>query len=137
MRYQRAHVGRLTHALDWSCQVTQCRASQRAKPESSSGGRKTGRGQIYATRLDAYIVFAAESGFHLTLVVRRTLAPLGLAPILPHNFRRGHLSVILGLKVNSRNQSRGFVYRVHARSIEGEFARGFLLELMRRLHAAR
>jgi transposase len=83
--------------------------------------------------MGAHIVFADESGFHLTPVVRRTWAQRGMTPILRHNFRRGHLSVISGLTVSPRNQRLGLVYRVHTRSIDGELARSFLRELMRRL----
>jgi transposase len=84
-------------------------------------------------RLGAHIVFVDETGFQLTPVVRRTWAQRGQTPILYHDFRRGHLSVISGLTVSPRRQRLGLVYRAHERSIDGELARAFLRELLRHL----
>jgi hypothetical protein len=47
-----------------------------------------------AKRRDAHLVFLDESGFMLTPVVRRTLAPRGLTPVLSCSDRRDRISAI-------------------------------------------
>jgi hypothetical protein len=47
-----------------------------------------------AKRRDAHLVFLDESGFMLTPVVRRTLWPRGVTPILPVSSKRDRISAI-------------------------------------------
>jgi transposase len=49
---------------------------------------------------DAHLVFLDESGFQLTPLVRRTLAPRGITPILPVAARRDRISAISGITLS-------------------------------------
>jgi hypothetical protein len=53
-----------------------------------------------AQQRDAHLVFLDESGFMLTPVVRRTLAPRGLTPILSCLDRRDRISAISGISLS-------------------------------------
>jgi transposase len=50
----------------------------------------------------AHLVFLDESGFMLTPVVRRTLWPRGVTPILPVSGRRDRISAISGITLSPR-----------------------------------
>jgi len=67
----------------------------------------------------------------MTPVVRRTWAPRGQTPVLYHEVRRGHLSVISGLTISPVRHRLGLIYRIHERSIDGELVRAFLRDLLR------
>jgi hypothetical protein len=51
---------------------------------------------------DAHLVFLDESGFMLTPVVRRTLWPRGLTPLLPVSGRRDRISAISCITLSPR-----------------------------------
>jgi transposase len=51
---------------------------------------------------DAHLVFLDESGFMLTPVVRRTLWPRGLTPVLPCRDRRDRISAISCITLSPR-----------------------------------
>lgn len=65
-----------------------------------------------ARQRDAHLVFLDESGFMLTPVVRRTLAPRGVTPILPVSGRRDRISAISCITLSPRQYRPGLYFEL-------------------------
>jgi hypothetical protein len=61
---------------------------------------------------DAHLVFLDESGFMLTPVVRRTLAPRGQTPVLPCWDRRDRVSAISCITLSPRRYLPGLFFEL-------------------------
>jgi transposase len=61
---------------------------------------------------DAHLVFLDESGFMLTPVVRRTLAPRGQTPVLPCWDRRDRISAISRITLSPRRYVPGWYFHL-------------------------
>lgn len=61
---------------------------------------------------DAHLVFLDESGFMLTPLVRRTLAPRGITPILPVANRRDRISAISCITLSPRRYLPGLYFEL-------------------------
>ena len=61
---------------------------------------------------DAHLVFLDESGFMLTPVVRRTLWPRGVTPILPVAGKRDRISVISCITLSPRRYLPGLYFEL-------------------------
>jgi transposase len=79
-----------------------------------------------------------ESGFLLSPLVRRTLAPRGKTPILKTKARyREKVSITAALTLSPRRHRLGLYWRTHPKSfVNAERTADFLRALMRRLHGA-
>ncbi|MGF1582612.1 MAG: transposase, partial [Gemmataceae bacterium] len=58
------------------------------------------------------LVFLDESGFQLTPLARRTLAPMGQTPVLDCLDRRDRVSVISAIMVSAIRAQVGLVFRI-------------------------
>ncbi len=65
-----------------------------------------------AQERDAHLVFLDESGFMLTPVVRRTLAPRGQTPVLPCWDRRDRISAISCITLSPHYQVPGLYFEL-------------------------
>jgi transposase len=65
-----------------------------------------------AKERDAHLVFLDESGFMLTPLVRRTLAPRGITPILPVAARRDRISAISAITLSPRLYLPGLYFEL-------------------------
>lgn len=65
-----------------------------------------------ARERDAHLVFLDESGFMLTPVVRRTLWPRGVTPVLPVAERRDRISAISGITLSPRRYLPGLSFEL-------------------------
>jgi hypothetical protein len=65
-----------------------------------------------ARQRDAHLVFLDESGFQLTPVVRRTLWPRGVTPILPVAGRRDRISAISCITLSPRRYLPGLHFEL-------------------------
>ena len=61
---------------------------------------------------DAHLVFLDESGFMLTPVVRRTLAPRGQTPVLPCWDRRDRISAISCITLSPQRYLPGLYFQL-------------------------
>jgi hypothetical protein len=61
---------------------------------------------------DAHLVFYDESGFMLTPLVRRTLAPRGLTPVLPVADRRDRISALSCITLSPRLHLPGLYFQL-------------------------
>ena len=61
---------------------------------------------------DAHLVFLDESGFMLTPVVRRTLWPRGVTPILPVSGKRDRISAISCITLSPRRYLPGLYFEL-------------------------
>jgi transposase len=85
----------LKRRLHWSSQKPQVKAKERNEEEILRWlDQEFPRILAEAKERDAHLVFLDESGFMLTPVVRRTLAPRGQTPVLPCWDRRDRISAI-------------------------------------------
>jgi transposase len=85
-----------------------------------------------ARRQHAHLVLIDESGFLMSPLVRRTLAPRGKTPILKTKAaHREKVSVIAALTISSKRQRLGLYWRTYPRSfVNGERAAMFLRYLL-------
>jgi transposase len=65
-----------------------------------------------ARQRDAHVVFLDESGFMLTPVVRRTLWPRGVTPILPVSGKRDRISAISCITLSPRRYLPGLYFEL-------------------------
>jgi hypothetical protein len=65
-----------------------------------------------AKERDAHLVFLDESGFMLTPVVRRTLWPRGVTPILPVSGKRDRISAISCITLSPRRYLPGLYFEL-------------------------
>jgi transposase len=88
-----------------------------------------------ARRQRAHLVLIDESGFLMSPLVRRTLAPRGSPPILrTKTAHREKVSVIAALTISPKRQRLGLYWRTYPRSfVNGERAAEFLRYLLQRL----
>jgi len=88
-----------------------------------------------ARRQRAHLVLIDESGFLMSPLVRRTLAPRGRTPILKTTAaRREKVSVTAALTISPRRQRLGLYWRTYPRSfVNSQRAADFLRYLLRRL----
>ncbi len=89
--------------------------------------------QKKARRVGASLVCLDESGFQLTPVVRRTLAPRGHTPVRPCWDRRDRLSAISAVTLSPRQRRPGFYFTVLSddRNVRGPDVVIFLRQLRR------
>ena len=92
-----------------------------------AGGKKK------ASRLNAYLVFADESGFLLLPPVLKTWAPRGCTPVLRHRTRRDKISVISGIALSPRRRRVGLYYDFHRHNIRHQEVYAFVRQLLRHL----
>ena len=80
---------------------------------------------------DAHLVFLDESGFMLTPVVRRTLWPRGVTPILPVAERRDRISAISAITLSPRRYLPGLYFELLPTNtnVNAEHVVAFLREL--------
>jgi hypothetical protein len=83
----------------------------------------------------AHLVFLDESGFMLTPVVRRTLWPRGVTPILPVSGRRDRISVISCITLSPRRYLPGLYFELLPTNanVNAERVVAFLKELKKSL----
>jgi len=88
-----------------------------------------------ATRRRAYIVLIDESGFLLSPLVRRTLAPRGQTPILKTwGGHRERVSATAALTISPRRRRLGLYFSTYPKAfVNQERAADFLRGLLRRL----
>jgi transposase len=86
-------------------------------------------------RRDAHLVFLDESGFMLSPVVRRTLWPRGVTPILPVAGKRDRISAISCITLSPRRQLPGLYFELLPtnKNVNAERVVAFLRELKRSL----
>jgi transposase len=65
-----------------------------------------------ASQRDAHLVFLDESGFMLTPLARRTLAPRGQTPVLPCWDRRDRISAISAITLSPRRYLPGLYFQL-------------------------
>ncbi len=84
---------------------------------------------------DAHLVFLDESGFMLTPLVRRTLAPRGITPILPVANRRDRISAISAITLSPRRYLPGLYFELLPDNTNAKAAHvvAFLKELKKSL----
>jgi hypothetical protein len=84
---------------------------------------------------DAHLVFLDESGFMLTPVVRRTLWPRGVTPILPVAARRDRVSAISCITLSPRQYRPGLYFELLPtnENVNAERVVAFLKELKQSL----
>lgn len=92
-----------------------------------AGGKKK------AARLNAYLVFADESGFLLLPPVVKTWAPRGCTPVLRHRTRRDKISVISGIAVSPRRRRLRLYYEFYPHNIRHAEVYAFIRQLLRHL----
>jgi len=109
IRYHPAHVYRLlVKRLHWTSQKPQKRARERNLKEVERWIADDWPRIIrQAYQRHARIALLDESGFMLTPVVRRTMAPRGETPILDCSDKRDRLSVISAITLSPRAQRVG------------------------------
>jgi len=83
--------------------------------------------------LGAHLIFVDESGFLLTPSVRKTWSPVGITPLLRHQFRNDRISVISGLSVSPRRERLGLYGMFFWDNIGQEEVCAFLREVLRQL----
>jgi transposase len=82
---------------------------------------------------EAHLVFLDESGFMLTPVVRRTLAPRGVTPILPVSGKRDRISAISCITLSPRRYVPGLYFELLPTN-ENVTAQ-HVVDFLRQLHA--
>jgi transposase len=85
-------------------------------------------------RRDAHLVFLDESGFMLTPVVRRTLWPRGVTPILPVAAKRDRISAISCITLSPRRYRPGLYFELLPTNENVTAAR--VVAFLRQLHAS-
>jgi transposase len=126
VRYHPAHVSRLLHQEDWSCQKPVLLASQRNEAEIADWLAHVWPALEKRAEKEARtIVFIDESGFYLTPAVSKTWSPVGMTPVLRAPSGHKHLSVIGGLTL------QGSLYmQIHESSLGAHEAILFLRHLL-------
>lgn len=89
-------------------------------------------------RRRAYLVLIDESGFLLSPLVRRTLAPRGQTPVLKTwGGHRERVSAVAALTISPRRRHLGLYFSTYAKAfVNQERAADFLRGLLRRLRGA-
>jgi len=87
-----------------------------------------------ARRRDAHLVFLDESGFMLTPVVRRTLWPRGVTPVLPVAARRDRISAISCITLSPRRYLPGLSFELLPANANVTAAH--VVAFLRQLHAS-
>lgn len=99
------------------------------------GSHRVAADQKKAARLGAHLVFADETGFFMSPLVRRSWAPVGQTPLMRQR-TRGHqrVSAIGALTVSPRRRRLNLFWQLHPReSIRQEHLLTFLRQLLRHL----
>jgi len=88
-----------------------------------------------AKERDAHLVFLDESGFMLTPVVRRTLWPRGVTPVLPVSGKRDRISAISCITLSPRLYLPGLYFELLPtnENVNAERVVAFLRELKKSL----
>jgi transposase len=131
------HVRKLLkRRLHWSSQRPQRPAKER-DDEAIARWRdeEFPRLAAQARARDAHLVFLDESGFMLTPLVRRTLAPRGQTPVLPCWDRRDRISVISAITLSPRQYRPNLYFRLlpDNTNVRAEHVVGFLKDLKQAL----
>ena len=123
---------------------TACFAAEAAIPSPRTGrsrsatlaSRGLAANKKSVTRRRAHLVLIDESGFLMSPLVRRTLAPRGQTPILKTpTSRREHVSAMAALTISPRRRRLGLYFCTYPKSfVNQEAAANFLRSLLRRLH---
>jgi transposase len=126
VQYHPAHVSRLLHQENWTCQKPVVQASQRNEAEIADWLAHGWPALKKRAEKEARtIVFIDESGFYLSPTVTKTWSPAGKTPVLRAPSGHEHLSVIGGLTF------LGSLYmQIHASSIGAHGAVLFLRHLL-------
>lgn len=133
--YHPSHVWKLLHALGWSCQKPERRATQRDEAAIAHWRRYVWP-QIRrrADRLGAHLVFIDESGFLLIPNVKRTWAPQGQTPTIRYCFKHKKISAMGALAVSPRRKRIALYLQFRKRSFKGPDVKRFLEYLLKHLH---
>jgi transposase len=103
----------LKRRLRWSAQRPQKRVRLPEDEEVLRWlGQEFPRILAEAKRRDAHLVFLDESGFMLTPVVRRTLWPRGVTPLLPVAGKRDRISAISCITLSPRRYLPGLYFEL-------------------------
>jgi transposase len=129
--YHPSHVWKILHALGWSCQKPERRATQRDEAAIAHWKRYVWP-QIrrQADRLGAHLIFLDESGFLLIPNVKRTWAPKGQTPIVAYCFSHKKISAINALAVSPRRKRMALYLQFRRRSFKGPDVKRFLHYLL-------
>lgn len=132
--YHPSHVWKILHALGWSCQKPERRATQRDEAVIVHWRRYVWP-QIRhrANRLGAYLVFIDESGFLLIPNVKRTWAPKGQTPTIRYCFKHKKISAISALAVSPRRKRIALYLQFRKRSFKGPDVQRFLTYLLKQI----
>jgi transposase len=83
---------------------------------------------------NAHIVLSDECGFLLSPLVKRTLAPSGQTPVLPHSNPHQKIAAIAGLSLSPKAGRLGLYFQTFPnQSINSQKAADFLRELLKHL----
>ena len=99
VRYRPSHVWKVLRRLGWSGQVPERRAIQRNEQAMAHWQRDTWPATKKSPPPGGPLVFLDESGFLLIPTHRRTWAPEGHTPMVPHRYRHDRLSALAALTV--------------------------------------
>lgn len=103
----------LKYRLGWTSQKPQRKAKERDE-DGIRHWQEVDFPRIVkeARQRDAHLVFLDESGFQLTPVVRRTLAPRGQTPVLRCVYRRDKISAVSAITLTPRRYLPDLFFRL-------------------------
>jgi transposase len=137
MDYHPEHVRKiLKHRLGWTSQKPQVRAKEQNDKEVERWKDDEFRRIIReAWQRSAHLIFLDESGFMLTPLVRRTLAPRGQTPVLPAWARHDRISAISSVTLSPDLDRPGLYFELLPAgwNVRAEDVVAYLRELRREL----
>jgi transposase len=135
--YHPEHVRKiLKHRLGWTSQKPQVRAKEQNDKEVERWKDDEFRRIIReAWQRSAHLIFLDESGFMLTPLVRRTLAPRGQTPVLPAWARHDRISAISSVTLSPDLDRPGLYFELlpAGLNVRAEDVVAYLRELRREL----
>ena len=134
--YHVDHIVRLLRSLGFTPQKPKRRAIERDEEAIARWIRKgLAADQKKARRRQAHLVFADESGFLMSPLVRRTWAAAGCTPVLHQRTRSyRHVSAVGAITISPRRKRLGLFLQLHPdASIRQQQAIQFLKGLLRHL----
>jgi transposase len=135
--YHPEHVRKiLKHRLGWTSQKPQVRAKEQNDKEVERWKDDEFRRIIReAWQRSAHLIFLDESGFMLTPLVRRTLAPRGQTPVLPAWARHDRISAISSVTLSPDLDRPGLYFELlpAGLNVRAEDVVAYLPELRREL----
>jgi transposase len=137
LSYHPEHVRKILKGrLHWSSQKPQDRATQRDDEEVVRWlEEEFPRILAEARQRHAHVVFLDESGFMLLPLLRRTLWPRGVTPILPVSGKRDRISAISCITLSPKRYLPGLYFELLPDNVNvtGEHVVAFLRELKKAL----